>query len=128
MKPKRIVLVIVVGLVVVAGALVLLGSKRSARIDELQKQAKTELRYQKADAYYKGAPEDKTYLDGLFAYALESARTKLDGVFSPPPSDERYFTAVYQAMIDEAKSKGKTELARSLHTWAIGQKMLDVKY
>jgi hypothetical protein len=128
MKPARLVVVIVIGVLLVAGAFLLLGSKRSARLDELQKQAKVDLRYRKADVYLKGTPEDKTYVDSLFAYGLEAARAKLDSFFSPPPSEEKYFTTVYQAMIDEAKGKRKTDLARSLHTWAIGQKMLEVKY
>jgi hypothetical protein len=128
MKPVRIVIVVVVGLVLVAGALFFLGSKRGSRIEELQKQAQVDLHYKRADAYFKGTPEDKAYVDALFVTGVETARKNLGGFFTPPPDENKYYTFVYQAMIDEAKQKGKTDLAKSLHKWVLGRSYVDVKF
>lgn len=125
---KRIVLVVVVGLVLVAGALALLGSRRNARLEELQKDAETKAAYRRADVYHKGSEEDKKYLDDLFKYGLEVTRQNLGGLFSPPPSEKDFYLALYQAMIDEAKQKGKNEFARSFRGWVNGQGYGEVKF
>jgi hypothetical protein len=128
MKPARLVIVLVVGLVLVAGALFFLGMKRGERIDQLQKQAESERRYKGADIYLKGSEEDKKYVDGLFDYALGVVHNDLDSFFSPPPSEEKYFTSLYQVMIDQAKQQGKSDMARSFHGWVVGQRYLEVKF
>ncbi len=128
MKPVRIVIVVAIGLALVAGALFFLGNKRSSRIEELQKQAQIDLRYKRADVYFKGTPEEKSYVDALFVSAVDTARRSLGGFFTPPPDEIKYYTVVYQAMINEAKDKGKADLARSLHKWVLGQNFVDVKY
>jgi hypothetical protein len=125
---KRIVIVVVVGLVVIAGALFLLSNKRTARIVELQKEAETKAAYKRADVYFKGSEEDKKYLDELFKYGAEMARQNLGGFFSPPPSEKTYYVTLYQAMVDEAKQKGKSEFARSFRGWVNGQGFGEVKF
>lgn len=127
MKPARLIIVAVVGLALVGGALFVLGSKRSDRIEELTKQAQSEARYKRADAYFKGSEADKKYVDELFVYATETARSDLNGFFAPPPGPERYYAVVYQTMIHQARDQGKAEIAKSLHTWVLGQGYLDVK-
>ena len=128
MKAVRLIVVVVVGLVLISGALVFLGAKRSDKITQFQKQAETELRYKKADVYYKGSESDKKYVDDLFEFGKETARQDLGGFFAGPPSEQKYFTTLYQAMIDQAKQQGKADLAKSLHKWIMGQNFLDVKF
>lgn len=128
MKPARLAIVVVTGLVLVGVALFVLGSKRSARIEELQKAAQTDALYKRADVYFKGSDEDKKYVEDLFAYGTEVAKQNLNGFFSPPPDKQKYYTHVYQAMITQAKEKGRADLARSLQNWAVGQGYLDLTF
>jgi hypothetical protein len=93
----------------------------------LSKQAATEARYKKSDAYFKGSETDKTYVDGLFQYANELTQNELDGLFSPPPAPQRYYSTLYQTMVRQAKEQGKPDIAKSLHTWALGQGYMDIK-
>lgn len=128
MKPSRIVVIVVVGVVLIAGALIGMGAMRSSKLAELQKQAETELKYKRADVYFKGTDEDKKYADELFVFAKDSAKISLNGFLAPPPSEQRYFTAIYQIMINEAKHKGKNDFAKSLQNFAVGQGFIDVKF
>jgi hypothetical protein len=127
MKPARLVIVLVVGLVLVGGALLFMNARSSGRIDELQKRAETDAAYKRADVYFKGTEEEKKYLDGLFAYAKDSVREKLGGFLAPPPNEQKYFTALYQAMVDEARKASKEDFVKSFRGWIVGQGFVDVK-
>ena len=127
MKSSRVIIMVVVGLVVVGGAIAALGMKRSERLEELSKQASTEARYRKCDAYFKGSEADRKYVDEIFQYANERARDHLNGLFSPPPAPERYYATLYQMMVTQAKEAGKGDIAKSLHTWMLGQGYMDIK-
>lgn len=128
MKRTRLVVVLVVGVLVVAGVLIGMGVKRSGAIAELQKEAQTATAYKRADVYFKGTDEDKKYVEGLFTYAIEVAKGELNGFFSPPPSKQTYYTKLYQTMVDQAKAQGKNDLAKSLHNWSVGQGYVDVSF
>jgi hypothetical protein len=130
MKAARIVIILVAGVALLAGALVFLSTKRKSKIDELQKQAETAMEYRRADVWFKGTDADKTYIDGLFNSAKDTAKSKLGALLSvsPPPDEKKYYTAVYQSMIDQAKEQGKSDLAKSFQKWAQGRGFEDVKF
>ena len=44
------------------------------------------------------------------------------------PDEKKYYTAVYQDMIDQAKGQGKNDLAKSFQKWAQGRGYEDVKF
>jgi hypothetical protein len=128
MKRTRLIVLLVVGVLLVAGVLIGLGVKRSGAIADLQKEAQTALAYKRADVYFKGTDEDKKYVEGLFNYALEVTKGELNGFFSPPPGKQKFYTKLYQVMVDQAKAQGKGDLSKSLHNWAVGQGYVDVAF
>lgn len=127
MKPARLVIIVVVGLVLVGGVLLFVGTKRSGRISELQKQAETEMPFKRADVYLKGTDADKKYVEDLFAHGKDVAKEELGGFFSPPPDKQKYFTALYQAMLDAARDAKKDDFVKSFRGWVVGQGFIDVK-
>jgi len=77
-----------------------------------------------ADIYRTEGP----YVDQLFAHAEPIAVRESSGsLVGAGFTEQRYYTALLQAMVDKAAADGRREVATSLRTFAIGKGYVDVK-
>jgi uncharacterized membrane protein YebE (DUF533 family) len=121
MKTSRAaqLLVIVVLAGAAGGGVMLMGGQNSAaRIDEIRGPAGQLVA--SADIY----KSESAYVEGLFGHAHPVAAAAVGSGFTP----EKYYTALFQAMVDKAKADGKEDVARSLRTFAVGKGYIGVKF
>ena len=120
MKHARLIGLVAAGVVLVAGGAAFKASRDGAKVKEFKEQAPSMVKM--ADAY----KADQAYVTQLMDAAIPVAE-KSGGLFTPV-TEESFFTAMFQAMVDKASADGKPDVARSLRTFAVGKKFLGVKY
>lgn len=121
MKAARLVILLVVGVVLVGGALVYRSQQAAGKAAAMRTPAVELIRT--ADIYKTEGP----YVEELFAHAEQIAAKETGKLIGPGFSEERYYTVLLQAMVDKAKADGKRDVATSLRTFAIGKGYVQVK-
>lgn len=121
MKHIRLIALVVVGVALLGGAMVYKQQRNAGKADEYKTNAVEMIKL--ADAY----KADPPYITGLMeAGFAPAAKAGAGGLFSGF-DEERYFTALFQSMVDQAKKDGKPEVAKLLRNFAVGRKFLGVK-
>jgi hypothetical protein len=120
MKHVRLVALVLVGVALIAGGAAFKSARDGRKIDQFKAEAPGLVKM--SDAYR----ADPAYVTGLLDAAMPVA-ANCGGLFCAV-TEESYFTALFQAMVDRARADGKPDVARSLRTYAVGKKFLDVKY
>lgn len=121
-KMMRLVILLVVGIAAVGGAMAYRAQQASGKAAAMKEPA-AEL-VKAADIYRTEGP----YVDQLFAHAEPIATQGVaGGMIGGGFSEEKYYTALFQAMVDKALTDGKRDVAVSLRTFAVGKGYVDVK-
>lgn len=119
MKNTRLIVMVAVGAVLIAGAYIYKMQANGAKAAEFHAKALQMIKM--ADAY----KMEPAYLDGLMEPSSGAAAAS-GGVFAPF-TEEAYLTAFFQAVVDQAQKDGRQELARSVRAFAVGRGYVDVK-
>jgi uncharacterized membrane protein YebE (DUF533 family) len=109
---------VVLGVAAVGAFLFLGGQDSAARIEEMRQPAS---RLVASSDIYKS---EAAYVDSLFEQAHPEAAAAVGSGFTP----EKYYTALFQAMVNKAKADGKDDVARSLRVFAVGKGYIEVKF
>lgn len=121
-KMMRLVILLVAGVAVLGGAMAYRSQQASGKAAAMKEPA-AEL-VKSADIYRKEGP----YVDQLFAHAEPIATQEVGGgLLGGGFTEEKYYTALFQAMVDKAVADNKRDVAVSLRTFAIGRGFVDVK-
>jgi hypothetical protein len=120
MKHARLAALVLVGVALIAGGAAFKSARDGRKIDQFKSEAPDLVKM--SDAY----KADPTYVSSLLDAALPAA-AGCGGLFCAV-TEESYFNALFQAMVDRAQADGKGDVARSLRTYAVGKKFLGVKY
>jgi hypothetical protein len=121
---KRLAVLLVIGALVVGGALFYKHQKKMAKAEQLRSESL--IMISKADIY-KVSPENAEYIKGL-AVAAHAAGTRAlgAGLFATALDEKDYYTGLFNDMVRRAKADNRPEVARSLRDFAVGRKYLDV--
>lgn len=123
-KWTRLLILVLVGAVVVGGALFYKHQKKMVKAEQLRTEA---IAYISQADIYKASPENAEYLKGLAASAHPAATQEFGGgLFATVLDEKDYYTGLLNEMIRHAKADGKPEVARSLRDFAVGRKLLGV--
>jgi hypothetical protein len=108
---KRLIVILVVGVVVLGGAYLFAQQKKNAKAEELRQQAVTKV---EGVDICRGTvnAQNLVYVKGLVEKSHPAGARALGGLFN--------------AMIKQAKADGREDIATSLRNFAVGRGYLDV--
>jgi len=123
-KWTRLIVLLVIGAVLLGGALFYKHQKKMEKAEHLRVEALAMI--SKADIS-KVSPENAEYVKSLAVAAHPAATRALGGsLFATALDDRDYYTGLFNEMIRQAKAADRTDVSKSLRDFAVGRKYLDV--
>ncbi len=122
---KRLIVILVVGVVVLGGAYLFAQQKKNAKAEELRQQAVTKV---EGVDICRGTvnAQNLVYVKGLVEKSHPAGARALGGLFGTNLDEKTYYTGLFNAMIKQAKADGREDIATSLRNFAVGRGYLDV--